>query len=151
MNNGRGQGIRTLGGFHLAGFQNRYDRPTLSTLYIIMVRMIGIEPILRNRNWILSPTRLPIPPHSHMYILIKDFKRSGGSRQNRTVDTRIFNPLLYRLSYRAIYFWKSGGERRIRTFEAVGGGFTVRRIWPLSNLTVENVLKLNGWGTRIRT
>jgi hypothetical protein len=65
MNNGRGQGIRTLGGFHLAGFQNRYDRPTLSTLYIIMVRMIGIEPILRNRNWILSPTRLPVPPHSH--------------------------------------------------------------------------------------
>ena len=64
--------------------------------------MIGIEPILRNRNWILSLTRLPIPPHSHMYILIKDFKRSGGSRQNRTVDTRIFNPLLYRLSYRAI-------------------------------------------------
>ena len=30
-----------------------------------------------------------------------------------------------------------GGERRIWTFEAVGGGFTVRRIWPLSNLTVE--------------
>ena len=23
----------------------------------------------------------------------------GGQRQNRTVDTRIFNPLLYRLSY----------------------------------------------------
>ena len=78
LNNGRGQGIRTLGGFHLAGFQNRYDRPTLSTLYIIMVRMIGIEPILRNRNWILSPTRLPIPPHSQytlgkqlMYYLLK--------------------------------------------------------------------------------
>ena len=26
----------------------------------------------------------------------------GGQRQNRTVDTRIFNPLLYRLSYPAI-------------------------------------------------
>jgi hypothetical protein len=26
----------------------------------------------------------------------------GGSRQNRTADTRIFNPLLYRLSYRAL-------------------------------------------------
>ena len=26
---------------------------------------------------------------------------NGGSRQNRTVDTRIFNPLLYRLSYQA--------------------------------------------------
>ena len=31
----------------------------------------------------------------------------------------------------------AGGERRIWTFEAVGGGFTVHRIWPLSNLTVE--------------
>ena len=39
--------------------------------------------------------------------------KSGGSRQNRTVDTRIFNPLLYRLSYRAILQFKSGGERRI--------------------------------------
>ena len=27
---------------------------------------------------------------------------SGGSGQNRTVDTRIFSPVLYRLSYRAI-------------------------------------------------
>jgi len=25
----------------------------------------------------------------------------GGSGRNRTTDTRIFNPLLYRLSYRA--------------------------------------------------
>ena len=96
---GRGQGIRTLGGFHLAGFQNRYNRPTLSILYNLMVRMVRIELTLRNRNGILSPARLPIPPHSHMCI--KEFK-SGGSRQNRTVDTRIFNPLLYRLSYRTL-------------------------------------------------
>ena len=66
---GREQGIRTLGGFHLAGFQNRYNRPTLSTLYTyIMVRMVRIELTLRNRNGILSPARLPIPPHSHMCI-----------------------------------------------------------------------------------
>ena len=26
---------------------------------------------------------------------------NGGQRQNRTVDTRIFNPLLYQLSYLA--------------------------------------------------
>ena len=26
---------------------------------------------------------------------------SGGSGRNRTTDTRIFNPLLYQLSYRA--------------------------------------------------
>ena len=63
--------------------------------------MVGIEPTLWNQNWILSPTRLPIPPHSH-YIY--------------------------------------GGERRIWTFEAVGGGFTIRRIWPLSNLPRENLI-----------
>ena len=30
------------------------------------------------------------------------FKTLGGLGRNRTTDTRIFNPLLYRLSYRAI-------------------------------------------------
>ena len=29
-------------------------------------------------------------------------QRSGGLGRNRTTDTRIFNPLLYRLSYQAI-------------------------------------------------
>ena len=29
------------------------------------------------------------------------FKTLGGLGRNRTTDTRIFNPLLYRLSYRA--------------------------------------------------
>ena len=30
----------------------------------------------------------------------------GGSSRNRTSDTRIFSPLLYRLSYRAISTWQ---------------------------------------------
>ena len=47
----------------------RFSKPVQSTnsvnsLHILMVRMIGIEPILPNGNWILSPTRLPVPPHS---------------------------------------------------------------------------------------
>jgi hypothetical protein len=29
------------------------------------------------------------------------FQNAGGRGQNRTADTRIFNPLLYRLSYPA--------------------------------------------------
>ena len=29
-------------------------------------------------------------------------KKSGAQRRNRTTDTRIFNPLLYRLSYLGI-------------------------------------------------
>jgi hypothetical protein len=40
--------------------------------------------------------------------------KSGGSRRNRTADTRIFSPLLYRLSYRANYVWRTrpGSNRR---------------------------------------
>ena len=30
------------------------------------------------------------------------YQINGGSEQNRTADTRIFNPLLYQLSYQAI-------------------------------------------------
>ena len=48
----------------------RFSKPVHSTnsgnpLLLLMVRTVGIEPTLRNRNWILSPTRLPIPPRSH--------------------------------------------------------------------------------------
>ena len=56
----------------------RFSKPVQSTnsvnsLHIDMVRMIGIEPILPNGNWILSPTRLPIPPHSQ-YTLGKQLR-----------------------------------------------------------------------------
>lgn len=37
------------------------------------------------------------------YLKAKYSQRNGGSRQVRTADTRIFNPLLYRLSYRAVF------------------------------------------------
>ena len=40
--------------------------------------------------------------------------KNGGSGRNRTADTRIFSPLLYRLSYRAKHKWRSrpGSNRR---------------------------------------
>ena len=44
----------------------------------------------------------------------------GGLGQNRTADTRIFNPLLYQLSYRA--------ERKI-----VAQAKVKQRVWPLTN------------------
>ena len=34
-------------------------------------------------------------------IELSRHKKNGGSGRNRTADTRIFSPLLYRLSYRA--------------------------------------------------
>ena len=36
-----------------------------------------------------------------LMILLMITEVNGGARGNRTPDTRIFNPLLYRLSYRA--------------------------------------------------
>src|SRR5688500_4382183 len=35
-------------------------------------------------------------------ILLAALAKSGGQGRNRTTDTRIFNPLLYRLSYLAV-------------------------------------------------
>ena len=64
---------------------------------------------------ILSLLRLPVPPPSHScrggiqistresppyHLAIQPLY--GASGQNRTADTRIFSPLLYRLSYRGI-------------------------------------------------
>ncbi len=40
----------------------------------------------------------------------------SGSGRNRTADTRIFSPLLYRLSYRALFNFRiNGGTDGIRT------------------------------------
>src|SRR5690606_18220758 len=57
---------------------------------------------------IYSPPRLAtsLPLHYNIYKLIQ-----CGSRRNRTADTRIFSPLLYRLSYRA----KNGDPDGTRT------------------------------------
>jgi hypothetical protein len=45
------------------------------------------------------------PPH------INKKRKNGGSRRNRTADTRIFSPLLYRLSYRATLRYNGGPDR----------------------------------------
>ncbi len=52
---------------------------------------------------------LPIELSRH-----KKKQKNGGSGRNRTADTRIFSPLLYRLSYRANIKWRSrpGSNRR---------------------------------------
>ena len=44
------------------------------------------------------------------------YLKNGAQRRNRTTDTGIFSPLLYRLSYLGICF---GGEGGIRTHGAV--------------------------------
>ena len=48
----------------------------------------------------MLPTKTPPDPDESRRRL-----QSGGLGRNRTTDTRIFNPLLYQLSYRAMS-WK---------------------------------------------
>jgi hypothetical protein len=49
-----------------------------------------------------------------------NFRRSGARDRNRTSDTRIFNPLLYQLSYPG-----NGAERtaRLKATGLIGDGF----------------------------
>ena len=101
---------------------------------VIVARMVRIELTLRNQNGILSPARLPIPPHlaqcSKIRVVVRD---------RIELSTQGFSILCSTdWAIEPYVTLKSGGERRIRTFEAVGGGFTVRRIWPLSNLNHNN-------------
>ena len=42
------------------------------------------------------------PPWQGGALPLSYFRGNGASEQNRTVDTRIFSPLLYQLSYRGI-------------------------------------------------
>ena len=59
-------------------------------------------PDLLVRSQTLYPAELRAHDYEITIIYInKNFNKNGGSEWNRTIDTRIFSPLLYRLSYRA--------------------------------------------------
>ena len=59
---------------------------------------------------------------------------SGGSKWNRTTDTRIFSPLLYQLSYRAKIKWKLSSN--LDSFWRPGTGSNRRPLaWQASVLT----------------
>ena len=66
-----------------------------------MVRLAGVEPA---RAYAHYPLKVACLPFHHNRIC--SYKKNGASGQNRTVDTRIFSPLLYRLSYRGKFFVK---------------------------------------------
>ena len=44
-------------------------------------------------------------------------RKYGAFGRNRTIDTGIFSPLLYRLSYRSIYKDKNGDPKETRTLD----------------------------------
>ena len=77
----------------VAGFEPTHEGvkvPCLTAwLYPNEMEESGFEP-LNPKERIYSPSRLATSLLLH-----------GGAGQNRTADTRSFNPLLYQLSYRA--------------------------------------------------
>ncbi len=69
-------------------------------------------PLGTRKNGTLWNQTIPLePPFQAKSLIHKDSgltwdrlrRKDGGLGRNRTTDTRIFNPLLYRLSYRAIF------------------------------------------------
>ena len=67
------------------------------SIYQKMVRSKGFEPLT---FWFVAKHSIQL---SYERIGYKLKFKNGGSEWNRTIDTRIFSPLLYRLSYRATY------------------------------------------------
>ncbi len=66
---------------------------------------------------------------------------NGGFGQNRTADTRIFSPLLYRLSYETIWLREKDLNQRPSGYEPD----------ELPDCSIPRCLFLNGGGTGIRT
>ena len=52
----------------------------------------------------------PLPPEDSASAIPPQPHRYGASERNRTVDTRIFSPLLYQLSYRGKNKWRPGSD-----------------------------------------
>ena len=52
------------------------------------------------------------------------YLKNGAQRRNRTTDTGIFSPLLYRLSYLGIIYY--GGRLETRTLKSYDAGFQDR-------------------------
>ena len=63
----------------------------------------------RRSRRIYSPLHLAAlqSSHNHIELTKKKIQVCGASNRNRTSDTRIFSPLLYRLSYRG-KIWRPG-------------------------------------------
>jgi hypothetical protein len=73
-----------------------WEAGVLPLNYTRMERKTGFEPAtLALARRCSTPEPLPQIHATHMEL-------AGGSGRNRTADTRIFSPLLYQLSYRAV-------------------------------------------------
>ena len=78
---------------------------------IKMVRPKGFEPLTL---WFVAKYSIQLS-YERIKIYKKNFlNKNGGSEWNRTTDTGIFSPLLYRLSYRAKKINGGPDENRTR-------------------------------------
>ena len=77
----------------------------------------GLEPARSCPRGILSPLRLPIPPHQRTHCVILD-----------CMDLRA--------KHRSIELINANGWRWIRTTEAICSRFTVCPLWPLGNPSI---------------
>ena len=81
----------------LSHFPINNGAPNRSRTHNLLIRSQTLYPI---ELWVHTLNR-KLPFNAYLNL----FTKNGGSEWNRTIDTRIFSPLLYRLSYRAI--WRS--------------------------------------------
>ena len=71
----------------------------------------GAEDEIRTRDVHLGKVALYQMSYGRrMCILCEEYTRNGASDRNRTNDTGIFSPLLYRLSYRGKWRPESGSN-----------------------------------------
>ena len=100
--------------------------------------VIGLEPIRGCPRGILSPLRLPIPPHQRIPYLERSdslaaYKNTFSLYALSWVScagskNRVHNPF--------DLLCKSNGWRWIRTTEAICSRFTVCPLWPLGNPSI---------------
>ena len=64
--------------------------------------------ILQTENLKRKNTRIFRVFLIHKSLNINELKQNGGGTRDRTGDTRIFSPLLYRLSYPTTRYYRSG-------------------------------------------
>ena len=63
------------------------------------MRVAGLEPVRGCPRGILSPLRLPIPPHRQTYKYVDDGFPSNGTYRARTYDPLLVRQMLSQLSY----------------------------------------------------
>ena len=90
-------------------------------MHFSLLQVAGVEPARDCSRGILSPLRLPIPPHLRTLCQIACYSRKRG------------HMCMHCSSWPHQH---ANGQRWIRTTEAICSRFTVCPLWPLGNLPI---------------